>query len=179
MQPQLKIQNPPQQMFNNTPFSLMDSVRFKFHTLNEAAAIAEYAARLFKDKKKIQSGLYELLANAVEHGCYGIGHGQKQAFLKNKSYSAEIARLESLPENRTRFADVVIGRRPEGIVAIISDPGDGFDWRAWNLIDPSSAGAPNGRGIARARHAAFDYVSYNEKGNQTIAFTRDLAESEW
>ena len=62
---------------------------------------------------------------------------------------------------------------------VITDQGDGFDWKKFMRIDPSRAGDNHGRGIAQANATSFDKLTYNDKGNQVIAFVGLEKQLEW
>ena len=160
-------------------FNLIDSCKFHIRTGEDAATIAFLAAKMFKDPERLQPGLYELLLNAVEHGCLGMGYELKTKLLANRTWQAEVARRQSLPDNRKKYAEVVIARKPEGIVVIVTDPGAGFDWKAWASVDPARAAETHGHGIAKARGLSFDKLTYNEKGNQAVALSKNAAEMVW
>jgi hypothetical protein len=169
-----------QNQFSASPaFSMMDNCKFKIRTMEEAETLATFAADMFKDPERTLPGLYELMANAVEHGCLEIGNDMKTKLLANRSWKTEVTRRQSLPENRKKSVDVVIARRPDGIFVVITDPGKGFDWKSWLALDPARAGETHGRGIACVRSISFDKVTYNPAGNQVAAYSKDLPEMAW
>lgn len=160
-------------------FALVDTCKFKFRTIEEAAALSRFAACFFPDPAQAETGLYELLLNAVEHGCLGVGHALKTTLLENGTWEKEILRRQSLPENREKYAEAVAARRADGVFFVVTDPGEGFDWKQWITIDPARAGAAHGRGIARARGISFDTIAYNAAGNQVAAHVRDTPALKW
>src|SRR5690348_261367 len=95
-------------------FSLIDTCKFKARTLEEIEALAQFAAQMFADPSRTAPGLYELLLNAVEHGCLGVGHELKSRLLEKGLWEVEVRRRLSLPENRTKAVELVIARKPEG-----------------------------------------------------------------
>lgn len=160
-------------------YALIDTCKFKIRTVEDARNLAHFAAGMFKDPARIEPGLYELLLNAVEHGCLEIGHDLKTRLLEFDNWEKEVARRQSLPQNREKHVEVVVARRSEGIFVVITDPGPGFDWKSWITVDPARAGDSHGRGIARARGLSFDSIAFNAEGNQVAAHTRDLPEQKW
>ena len=164
---------------NASGFALMDTCRFHLRTIEEAETAAATAANMFRDPVRAQAGLRALLLNAVEHGVLEIGHALKSRLVADGLWAEEIARRESLPENRRKTIEFVLSRKPDGIFAVVTDPGAGFDWRTWLTVDPARAGAIAGRGIARARSASFDALSYNEAGNQAVGFIKDEGGMAW
>lgn len=159
-------------------FTLMTSCRFEMRTVEEAEILSRFAAEMFPDYARVQPGLYEILLNAVEHGCLGIG-GMKSTLTGNGTWEAEVRRRQSLSENRKKTVEVVVARKPQGVFAVINDPGPGFDWKSWIMIDPARADERSGRGIARARGLSFDEISYNAAGNQAVVFCKNGPGMTW
>jgi anti-sigma regulatory factor (Ser/Thr protein kinase) len=145
--------------------------QFKIHKVDEAAALSRYAAGLFPDPLTAQAGLYELLLNAVEHGNLGITYQSKVEMLKHRKWYEEIAKRQGSPENIDKSVDLVVTRRPDGVYAVITDQGLGFNWRAWQnpvlLSEAKDTGA--GRGIFKCKQEYFDKLSYNPIGNKVAA----------
>ena len=162
-----------------SPYSLIDTCRFHFRTLDEAEALCLFAGYIFPDPARATKGLYELLVNAVEHGCLGIGYDLKTDLVEKNVWRAEVERRLSLPDNRQKNIEMIIARKTEGVFAIITDPGAGFDWKLYMGVEPSRAGDNHGRGIARALSVSFDTLTYNPKGNQVVAFMRPAPDLEW
>lgn len=160
-------------------FNLIDSCKFKFRTMAEARSLAVFLANCFPDPGRILPGLGELLVNAVEHGNLGIGYERKSELVESGKWAEEIERLENLPENTDKFAIATIARKKDGIYVVIEDQGDGFKWREFVQINPARAGSHHGRGIAQARAASFDRLTYNDKGNQAVAFAAYKDRLEW
>ncbi len=151
-------------------FDLIDTCKFKFRTLNEAESLAAFMANCFPDPERVLPGLGELLINAIEHGNLGVGYTQKTELIDAGTWRSEVERLQTLPQHEQKFAVATIAHKDEGTYVIIEDQGSGFDWKQFMQIDPSRAGDNHGRGIAQARTMSFDKLSFNEKGNQAVAF---------
>jgi hypothetical protein len=162
-----------------SPLLLADNCKFRIRTVEEAMLLSPFLSAMFRDPERVRTGIFELLLNAVEHGCLGIGHELKIKLTGNRTWQTEIARRQSLPENRKKSAEVVIARRPDGIFLVITDPGTGFEWKPWLSLDPARAGDAHGRGIARARNISFDSLTYNATGNQVAAHSRDVPDKSW
>lgn len=160
-------------------FSLIDTCKFRIRTVEEAAALAGFAAKIFRDPARLAPGLHALLLNAVEHGCLEIGHEMKTRLQQDGLWAAEISRRQSLPENRQKSVEIVIARRAEGIFVVITDPGPGFDWQSWTSMEPARARDAHGRGIALARSVSFDSLAYNAAGNQVALHVRDAMPAKW
>jgi CheY-like chemotaxis protein len=160
-------------------FNLIHTCKFEFRTLDDAECLAAFAAHCFADPERVLPGLAELMVNAIEHGTYDIGYSRKTELLDNNTWRAEIERRQSEDSYKDRKAELVITRKDGGVCAIITDSGQGFDWKRYMTIDPSRAGHNHGRGIAQANAVSFDRLVYNEKGNQAVAFAHGQENLEW
>jgi len=138
---------------------------FRFHTLDEAHALAALAASLCDEPEIVVLGLSELLINAVEHGNLGIEFEQKSRLREAGQWEEEIQRRLQQQEFKDRRAKLNISVSDDSWVFLIEDEGDGFDWHNFLELAPERAFAPNGRGIALARQLAFSSLEYQGKGN--------------
>lgn len=152
-------------------FDLIETCKFKFRTLAEAESLAAFMANCFEDSERVVAGLGELLINAIEHGNLGVGYEKKTELVDAGIWRAEINRLQQLPEHIDKAATATIAHKEKGTYVVIEDQGDGFSWQKYMRIDPARAGDNHGRGIAQANSMSFDQLTYNEAGNQVIAFT--------
>ena len=134
---------------------------------SEARRIAAEAAIDAPDPFTVGDGLTELLLNAIEHGNLEIGTQHKGELLREGRWREEVER---------RLCDPVLGRRRVQMITIktatdltfiITDDGQGFDYRSQPEQPP--AGALNGRGIKLARDLSFDRLEFKGKGNIAIA----------
>lgn len=160
-------------------FYLMETGKFRFRTIEDADCLAAFLAHCFPDPDRVLPGLAGLMANAVEHGNLDLGYEQKTKHLANGTWEAEVRRRLSIEPYAGLAAEAVIARKEEGIYAIITDAGNGFPWRRYLTIDPARAGDSHGRGIAQANALSFDRLTYNEKGNQAVAFVGRERDLEW
>jgi two-component system cell cycle response regulator len=147
--------------------------------LGQGEDLALFMANCFPNPERILPGLAELIANAVEHGNLGIGYQQKTVLLTEGTWRDEIQRRLELPENAKKYGEAVIARKTDGIYVVITDQGNGFDWRQYMRIDPARASDNHGRGIAQANMLSFDKLSFNSKGNQAVGFVRDKPDLDW
>jgi len=138
---------------------------FRFHSLDEAHALAALAASLCDEPEIVVLGLSELLINAVEHGNLGIEFEEKSRLRESGQWEHEVARRLSMPEYAERRARLGISVNDDAWIFVIEDEGDGFDWNNFLELAPERAFAPNGRGIALARQLAFSSLEYQGKGN--------------
>lgn len=160
-------------------FSLLTSAQFKFTTLAQAEQLAMVLAPAFPNPARALTGLAALLTNAVEHGRLGIGYQRKGELLQTGTWLEEVERLQNLPENASKIIDVRLERISNRCKVSIADPGAGFDWRGFLDLSPDRAAARHGRGIAQARAASFDSLSYNAAGNVVVAEAGSTPELEW
>jgi DNA-binding response OmpR family regulator len=152
--------------------SLMQRGVFECRTLDEAQALAGLLAQLASDPRVAVVGLWELLANAVEHGNLGIDCQQKAELLRQERWAAEVRRRLEQPEYRERRVRVELERVEEDLSIRIIDEGEGFDFARYLDLDPSRAFEPNGRGIALARLMSFRSLAYEGRGNIARAIVR-------
>ncbi|MCZ7584332.1 MAG: ATP-binding protein [Deltaproteobacteria bacterium] len=120
------------------------------------------------DRTSIRLGLYEILINAIEHGSLEIDFETKTKALEQEHY------LHVLQERRAepRFADrsVTVEMKVEKGACrfIVTDEGNGFDWRHWmDGFDELNIPGAHGRGILMTRFY-FDEVHYNDHGNEVV-----------
>lgn len=160
-------------------FDLIDTAKFKFSTISEAESLAAFLANCFPDPERVVSGLGELLVNAIEHGNLGIGYEAKTTLVENGTWRSEVERLQTLPQHAHKKAMATIAHKDDGTYVVIEDRGEGFPWKKYLQIDPARAGDNHGRGIAQANSTSFDRLTYNEKGNQAVAFVGVNKQLEW
>lgn len=160
-------------------FDLIHTCKFHFHTLAEAECLAGFMAHCFPDPERALPGLAELLINAVEHGTLEIGYDKKTELLENNSWLAEIEYRQESEPYKSRKVEAVLTQKEDGIYLVVTDEGPGFDWHRYMTIDPSRASDTHGRGIAQAKAISFDKLTYNEKGNQVVAFMHKTQHLEW
>ncbi len=164
---------------HKSSFNLIQTCKFHFSTLEEAESLAAFMAHCFPDPQRVLPGLAEIMINAIEHGTYEIGYERKSQLIEAGTILAEIHRRQSLPEYRGRFVEAVITHKDNGVYAVITDQGTGFNWRRFMSIEPSRAKDNHGRGIAQANALSFDKLTFNEKGNQAIVFVSKDKQIQW
>jgi len=144
----------------------IDEGVFHFRTLEEAQALALLLAALAPHKKLLRLGLSELFINAVEHGNLGITAEEKLQLKNDGGWLDEIDRRLSLRENCDKIVQLMVRRDDRQFVLEIKDQGDGFDWkRALEKTSEPLGFAKAGRGLAIARKAGLDALSFLGKGN--------------
>lgn len=164
---------------HKSSFNLIQTCKFHFRTIEEAESLSAFMAHCFPDAQRVLPGLAELMINAVEHGTYEVGYDRKSALIESGTLRAEIQRRQVAPEFKDRYVEAVITHKDNGVYVVITDQGPGFNWRRFLNIEPSRARDNHGRGIAQANAVSFDKLTYNEQGNQAIAFVSKTQKIEW
>lgn len=164
---------------HKTSFNLMENCKFKIKTLSEAEQLASFLVNCFPDPGRAISGLAELLINAVEHGNLGITYDEKTTLIDTGTWRDEINRRAELPENKDKSVEVHFARKLKGSFVSIKDEGKGFDWKNFLQVDPARSSDNHGRGIAQANMVSFDKLTYNEIGNEVVAYIGNDQTLEW
>lgn len=117
-----------------------------------------------EDLVSIKIVLYELLANAIEHGVAGVSYKEKQAYLEtNDDYFTLVDQKCRLNQN---CIHLTVALDEFGVTVVIRDDGNGFDLTS--IPDPlenPSANLVSGRGIFLAK-MNIDTIVYNKEGNE-------------
>lgn len=139
---------------------------------SQIPVIVEHLLSLIKDTHfagrmdGLEVGLYEMIANAIEHGNLAINNQEKEdALSKNRFKELVESRLIN-PEYSERSVCVNLNYRPEQLTITITDEGSGFDYKGFSTAAPKgNVLAHCGRGILLTK-VYCDEVSYNKVGNQ-------------
>jgi CheY-like chemotaxis protein/anti-sigma regulatory factor (Ser/Thr protein kinase) len=145
--------------------ALLHEGSFRFRDLKAARLLAAWLGNLCPRPAQVAMGLSELMINAVEHGNLGIDYAAKGELLEQGLWLAEIERRLATPEQRHRWAEVILTREPGRLCFAVRDQGPGFDWTPYLELAPERAFDTHGRGIAMARRLAFDTLEYQGCGN--------------
>lgn len=117
------------------------------------------------------NALSEILMNAYEHGCLGIGGKRKQKLLKKGYYEEHLIELEKTINKKIQ---IEIGEFEESgknfLVFTVQDEGEGFDT---TLIKETVRNIEllHSRGIAMVK-GLVDEIYYNDRGNQVTVIKR-------
>ncbi len=153
-------------------FTLLDNCRFRFRTPEDVDKLVPLIARMFPRPERAASGIAELMMNAIEHGNLEIGHERKADWVARRVYQNELLKRLHTPPYSTRWAEVIITRRADGVMIVIMDEGCGFCWQ--NFIGAADerkcASDTEAGGIAKAQRDSFDDIRFNHLGNQVTAF---------
>ncbi len=116
------------------------------------------------DVLAIKVVLYELLANAIEHGSAGISYIQKQEILESNADYFEI--VDNLCRELDRKIFLYFKLETDRIIIKITDQGNGFELsKIPSPIDDPRGNLLNGRGIFLVR-MNIDSIEYNQLGNE-------------
>ncbi len=148
---------------------MLTSATFEFKNLEEARSIASLVSNACPEPEKIVMGLTELMINAIEHGNLGITYAEKTKLNKEGKWLEEISIRLLLAQNINKTATIDFQRLDKKIEIIITDQGDGFDWKTYMDFDPNRVMDSHGRGIAIANKLSFSLLEYQEQGNKVRA----------
>jgi len=148
---------------------------FRIKTFDQAEALTTMLSLACPDPDRIAFGLFELLANGIEHGNLEISHEEKGRLMTDNQHRQEIARRLELPEFKDRYVEITFERESNLVSFKIEDNGPGFDYHDYQNINLSGNDTHHGRGIALARATSFDYLEFLGKGNVVLAITKFTA----
>ncbi len=122
---------------------------------------------------EIETGLYEVVLNAIEHGNLSISFSEKANALQANKYKALLCKRMKVTKYKNRKATLRYRLNSENVCFLVEDQGDGFDKEAYLKRYKKSFEElnSNGRGILLAE-MFFDKVQYNRKGNKVILLKR-------
>ncbi|MGB0720767.1 MAG: response regulator [Gammaproteobacteria bacterium] len=147
----------------------LNRAEFRVRTLVDAKNLAIVLADASGQPERTVNGYAELLINAVEHGNLGITYDEKSRLVEQGVWAEEVEeRLGRAPYSE-REVTVQVSRVNDTFTVIISDEGEGFDWRGFIDFDPDRAFDLHGRGIALARQFSFEDIRYVGSGNIVVA----------
>ncbi|PHR25149.1 MAG: hypothetical protein COA36_14165 [Desulfotalea sp.] len=145
--------------------TLVHTLNCSFRTLEEGEKLAVFLSQFFPDPGQVFTGVSELFLNAVEHGNLAIGYQKKGQLLEQDGLSKEVEVRLARPEYEHRQVRVSFEKKAQGCFLVVSDEGDGFDWKKYMQVAPERATHSHGRGIAMANMMSFDKLFFNDKGN--------------
>lgn len=148
---------------------LFERGELRFRTIDQARHIAAALSPLCRTETSTDTGLMELLVNAIEHGNLGITYADKSRLRMEGQWEAEVERRLTLTPWSERQARLAFHRDGDIIEFAIIDEGAGFDWKPYMNFDPDRAFDLHGRGIAMANMLSFASVEYRGSGNTVIA----------
>lgn len=158
----------------------LDSISIKLSVSNELEAVEEVSTELvnivrdfeFCSESKLlrlQLGLIEIMANAVEHGNLEIGGETKARLLEqfDDSYSNLIEERRNQAPYKNRKIRIEFSLVNDKAIFVITDEGPGFDHKKYHCkTNTSNDKTYSGRGIQLTSINYVDEINYNQKGNQ-------------
>lgn len=149
--------------------SLMEHARFAFSTPAQARVLARLLSGICPTPQAATIGLVELMLNAIEHGNLAITYDEKSVLIGQNRLNAEVERRLRLPEYSQRQGTVEFSKESGMLTFVISDRGDGFDWRKYIDMDVNRLMHNHGRGIAISASLVFSKLEYRGCGNVAVA----------
>lgn len=146
-------------------FKWLDSARFTLRRWADCRPLAKALGAACSDNPDLVPALWELLTNAVEHGCLKLGYAEKARYHSDARLLEEIQHREALPDNQGKQVSVAFERGADTLSISIADPGEGFDWHKYLELDPERVFDAHGRGILIAR-SVFGRLEYQGCGNK-------------
>ncbi len=122
------------------------------------------------DNSKLNSALFEIGFNAVEHGNLGITYNQKRALIVNGEYDEYLQNRLEEKNDRAIFIDTYELKVKDDtiLIIVVLDEGDGFNVASvLKLVKSTDMSNFNGRGIKMANDNT-DGIYYNIAGNRAV-----------
>lgn len=149
---------------------------FRFRELDDISPLVHRLSALAAEPTKVSLGLTELMLNAIEHGVLGISSEEKRALASTGHVHDEVGRRLAAPEYAGLDAGVTVKLDNGLLCFLVSDPGQGFDWRGRLAAAADNRDdSPCGRGIAIAVRIAFTRIEYQGCGNVVAAWAAPSA----
>jgi len=151
------------------PGAPMPETTYRFRTVAQARDLAQQLAQDCPRTAAVETGLFELFMNAIEHGNLEIGGIKKGILIAEDRLVEEIEARLAIQPYHDRMVEVDVDRSANAIVFTVRDAGPGFNWRIFMDRDANSLQQQFGRGILIARKLAFDELNYSATGNSVTA----------
>ncbi len=156
----------------HTVFGAITRGTFRIKNFEQAEALTKLLAMTCPDSDRIAFGLFEMLANGIEHGNLEIGNEEKWRLMANNLHRDEINMRLDMAEYKDRYLEITFEREDTQVSFKIEDQGAGFNHMEYLDIDLSANETCHGRGIALARATSFDYLEFMGNGNKVFAITK-------
>lgn len=147
--------------------NLIQSMHYQLQTFEEARRLATKLSQYYPNQNQAETGLNELLINAIEHGNLNINFEEKQKILQDNEWMNTVYERLFLLKNKQKKVFVKFEQTPDCLTVQIKDQGKGFAWQKFLDHQPSFT-TPNGRGIFIAQNFAFDTLEYLGNGSHVI-----------
>jgi anti-sigma regulatory factor (Ser/Thr protein kinase) len=146
--------------------SIIQQKNYQLQTFEEARNVAYQLSQHYPFASRAETGLNELLINAIEHGNLNINFEEKQRILQDNDWMNTVYERLFLLKNKQKKVYIQFEKIPACITVQIKDQGDGFEWH--KFLDNKPGSSANGRGIFIAKNYAFDTLEYLGNGNHVI-----------
>jgi two-component system, sensor histidine kinase LadS len=120
------------------------------------------------DLSMIRVSIREIIINAIEHGNLGISFEEKTGALESDNYFELLHARQKDPVLNSRKVTIDYSLDEGGVRYMITDEGDGFDYRRILDAAPEDFNGKflaHGRGLIMAQ-SAFNTIQFNERGNR-------------
>lgn len=122
--------------------------------------------------EEVKLALYEVLANAIEHGSLGIsGRMKAEALERPGGMDALVRERLRDPRLAARRIHIEVRYRPAEVEWRVRDEGEGFDPKVLSGRTLDDVRALHGRGLALVRHFMHE-VGWNATGNEIRVLRR-------
>lgn len=151
------------------PPDIQDHGLLEFKSISEGKAAIRFLSSMAIESEKIYFALNELMINAVEHGNLEISYSEKTELLKTDDYWMVVEkRLQEEPykQRRVRISFQV---KEQELHLIMSDEGQGFDYKPYLVLDPERLYDCHGMGIALVKNRYLPNLKYIENGSKLQA----------
>lgn len=156
-----------QPSYRSTYLKALQIRYFQIQTFEEARKVAFELAKSYPHPTIAETGLNELMMNAVEHGSLNISFDEKHKILNENNWMNTIYERLFSPDNKKKKVSIRFEKTPTCITTIVQDQGEGFDWTRFTDNQPTPD--LNGHGIFLAKHYSFDDLEYIGNGNTVIS----------
>lgn len=143
--------------------------KYTIQTPVEAQKLAKYLGLQSPNATAVESGLFELFMNAIEHGNLNIGSSRKTELLANDQYVEEVQSKLEHDDYKERKVFIVVEYHGDQIYYTVTDEGAGFDHQKFTDLEITSIKGLHGRGIVIAKDLSFQHLQYNDAGNSVKA----------
>lgn len=145
---------------------------FRIKTFEQAEALTTMLSLACPEPDRVAFGLFELLANGIEHGNLGIDREEKIQLIASGRRREEMNRRLKLSKYKNLYVEIEFERESDLVSFKISDMGKGFDVKRILDMELSQNQMTCGRGIALAKATSFDYLEYIGVGNKVLAVAK-------
>ncbi len=138
----------------NRLYMYINQLIFSLRHMYEAKVVSE-----------IETGLYEIILNSIEHGNLNINFSEKEKAREEERYEKLLRERSQDPRYKDKKVKIEYTLDNDLVSYVVTDQGKGFDWKKLSLKSLDIVNLTrNGRGLILAK-MLFDKVTYNPAGN--------------